>query len=235
MNSQNNNFFPSLLACSRTIVCEDIGSRGSGFVLSPEGLLATNVHVITRRGVQSSAIKAISDEGIEVKAEILELDQEHDVALLKIEGTHLQALDMGSFEGVREFHNFFFVGQGLDTPRLGVHQAWLSRKIHEPIQLLQIDGPVNQGNSGGPLVDENGRVIGIVTQTEAVFDTELNSLLELIPMLQSQGDVVVFGIKLPETLRRIIFFLNRNRFVGIGYAIGVDYLNNLVRKHQETV
>ncbi|MDD3066318.1 MAG: serine protease [Candidatus Gracilibacteria bacterium] len=213
-----------------SVHCSDINSRGSGFIISSDGLIATNAHVVRQNNQTSTNIIVRFDDQSQLEAQVSMLDETKDFAILKVNASkELKFFELVVYDKFEEFSDVIFAGQGLDLPRLSIHKGWASRKIDiDGVKALQIDGPINQGNSGGPVLDQCGRVIGIITRTEAKFDSDLAALLQIIPNLQ--GDIQMFGIRLPETLRRIIFFLNRNRFVGVGYAFAVDYLKDALEK-----
>ncbi len=207
------------------IICPDINSRGSGFILKKNGSVGTNWHVVHNNfnGDSSNNITVKFQDGEEKLAVIIKTDKEKDFAILKVDKVFDQEPQLSEFRSIHAFEEVYFIGRGLDVPVISVHKGWLSAKTQgNNLDIIQIDGPINRGNSGGPVFDKDGKVIGIITQTEAIFDTDLQKLIELIPNIQ--GDIVMFGIRLPETLRRIIFYLDRNRFVGIGYAFPIDYI-----------
>jgi S1-C subfamily serine protease len=212
------------------ITCSDINSRGSGFILRKDGLVGTNWHVVhdNNTGNQSTAI-SIKIEGFDIQnASIVISDRHKDFAILRVNQVFNDEPMLGDFVTVEAFKEVFFVGRALDVPVLSLHKGWTSAKTtKDGIDILQIDGPINQGNSGGAVFDNEGKIIGVITQTEAIFDKDLQNLTRLIPQLQ--GDVVILGIRLPETLRRIIFYLNRNRFVGIGYAFSIEYIKEALQ------
>jgi len=221
--------YQEIIKFGTEIYCLDINSRGSGFILRKDGLIGTNWHVVhSNEGVCSKTIVVRDQDNNKYPAKILKTDREKDFAVLKIDNVFDKEPMLGEFDSVVAFDEVYFVGRGLDIPNISLHKGWISMKTQKDgLEILQIDGPINQGNSGGPVFNKKGKIIAIITQTEARFDMDLQSLLQLIPQLQ--GDITIFGIRLPETLRRIIFYLNRNRFVGVGYAFSIEYIKRALK------
>jgi S1-C subfamily serine protease len=133
---------------------------GSGVIVSPEGHVLTAAHV-ARVG---DDLGVTLESGIELAAEVQRVDALLDVALLKIPGSrhHCIPLDLGAQVG--KGHEVFAIGAPLDERLAGsVTRGIVSgRPTIEGQELLQTDASVNQGNSGGPLVDEAGTVVGLV-------------------------------------------------------------------------
>lgn len=215
------------------ISCLDINSRGSGFILREDGLIGTNWHVIhdSNTNAQSRSIKVKCSDGSMVEATRVTAAQEQDYAIIKVDKKFEFVPPLANFIEVQPYQEAYFMGRGLDVPTLSLHHGWISAKTQKDgVDVLQIDGPVNQGNSGGGVFDREGRLVGIITQTEAKFDSDLQLLWQLMPHLTQGGNIEMFGIRLPETLRRIIYYLDRNRHVGIGYAFSIDYIKEALGK-----
>jgi serine protease Do len=150
-------------------------ATGSGVILSAEGHIVTNAHVVRgARRVQvllrelpprgSSVLKS---RGETTGATIVGIDAETDLAVLKVERTGLKALSLGDSEALRQGQLVMAFGSplGLDnSASLGVVSA-VARQLapESPMIYIQTDAPINPGNSGGPLVDTEGRVVGINT------------------------------------------------------------------------
>jgi S1-C subfamily serine protease len=142
---------------------------GSGFVWDKEGHIITNFHVI--QNAQKATV-TLSDRKT-YTAEIVGVAPEKDLAVLKIDvdGLDLKPLPVGTSHDLRVGQSTFAIGNpfGLDhTLTTGVVSA-LGREIKSltgrPIRdVIQTDAAINPGNSGGPLLDSNGRLIGVNTQ-----------------------------------------------------------------------
>ena len=156
----------------------EVPGRGSGtaFCVHPSGLFVTNEHVV--RGQEKTEIKIVIDASLKTQrvlpATIVRLDKERDLALLRVAGKdELPSLTLGSLDAVSELSDVvafgFPLGAALSTdkkeyPAMSVNAGNVSalrRKAGE-VQFLQIDISVTFGSSGGPVLDENGKVIGVI-------------------------------------------------------------------------
>ncbi len=139
-------------------------SMGSGFIVDPEGLVVTNNHVIEN----AEEITVTLNDGTRHPAELIGRDPKTDLALLKIEAdSELPYASFGESEDTRAGDWVIAIGNpfGLGgTATTGIVSA-RGRDIQSgPFDdFLQIDAPINQGNSGGPLFDTSGQVIGVNT------------------------------------------------------------------------
>lgn len=137
---------------------------GSGFIIDPSGLVITNNHVID--GADLVELK-LSD-GTKRTAKVLGRDAKTDIAVLRIEGGgRFQPIQWGDSDRIRVGESVFAMGSpfGLgNSVTAGILSA-RSREIGAgPYDdFLQVDAPINSGNSGGPLFDASGRVIGVNT------------------------------------------------------------------------
>lgn len=142
----------------------EVRSMGSGFIVDPEGLVVTNNHVIEG----ASEIIVTLNDGERHPAELVGRDPKTDLALLRIEVDEpLPYADFGDSESTRAGDWVIAIGNpfGLGgTATTGIVSA-RGRDIQAgPFDdFLQIDAPINQGNSGGPLFDTSGKVIGVNT------------------------------------------------------------------------
>ncbi len=199
---------------------EGEGGQGSGFVIDGEGYIATNAHVVTTdRGDTTERAEQVYVEfsdGNRVPARIVGHDPNADVALLKVEpeGLSLTPLRLGESasiavgEPVAAIGSPFGERQSLST---GVISA-LDRTIESLTQFeigdaIQTDAPINPGNSGGPLLDAEGRVIGINAQ---------------IKSQSGGGEGVGFAIPV-DAVRRSLRELREKGRVDYGY-LGVETL-----------
>jgi S1-C subfamily serine protease len=151
------------------------GGLGSGFVLDGDGYIATNTHVVTNGTGLSRARQVYVDfaDGNRVSARIVGTDPNADVALLKIdpEGLSLTPLELGALEDLRVGDPVAAIGSPFGEEQslsVGVISA-LDRNIESLTDFgigdaIQTDAAINRGNSGGPLLDGHGRVIGINAQ-----------------------------------------------------------------------
>jgi putative serine protease PepD len=145
-------------------------ATGSGFVVSSDGKIITNEHVVD--GAQQVTVK-LGTSDTELPAQVLAADASKDLALLQVDtnGTELHPLTLGDSSNVQVGQTVFAIGNpyGLDhTFTSGIVSA-LDREIQAPDGTpiegaLQTDAAINPGNSGGALLDEDGNVIGVNSQ-----------------------------------------------------------------------
>lgn len=144
---------------------------GSGFIVDPSGIILTNKHVISDPKAEYTII---TTDDKKFKAEVLARDPIDDVAILKIDAENLPTVELGDSSQVELGETVLAIGNALgifkNTVSAGIISG-LARSIRAatepkmPIQelrgLIQTDAAINPGNSGGPLVDINGKAIGI--------------------------------------------------------------------------
>lgn len=142
-------------------------SSGSGFIIAPEGYVITNNHVI--EGAESVSVVLLSGE--ERPAQVIGTDRFSDLAVLKIEGDVPAVVTLGNSDALRPGETVIAIGSPLgdfkNSVTVGVISA-TGRTIdtgegYYLEGLLQTDAAINQGNSGGPLVNLAGEVIGVNT------------------------------------------------------------------------
>ncbi len=148
---------------------------GSGFIISSDGYILTNYHVIEDAAKGGYEISVLTHDGSEYVASIVGHEAENDVAVLKIEAEGLSAATLGDSDAMAVGDSVYAVGNPLGeleyTMTSGMVSA-LDRDIttydsesgsYNTINMFQIDAAVNSGNSGGPVYNNRGQVIGIVT------------------------------------------------------------------------
>ena len=177
---------------------------GSGFVVSADGYIVTNAHVI--EGANGS-IKAKVGDGKVLDAKLVGEDASTDLALLKVSASNLKPLTLADSSTVEVGDPAYAIGNpfGLDrTLTVGVVSA-LQREIDSPNgfsidDVIQTDAAINPGNSGGPLFNAAGQVIGVNSQIES-------------PNANSSGQA---------------------GNVGIGFAIPADTVKNVIAQLRDT-
>jgi serine protease Do len=153
-------------------------SSGSGVIIDPDGYIVTNAHVVDRAvkleveltlaasgGAPGSSV--LRRRGRTLGAQLVAVDHETDIAVLKIEGQKLPVLSFGDSEALRPGQLVLAFGSplGLESSvTMGVISA-VARQLRpeDPMIYIQTDAPINPGNSGGALVDTEGRLVGIST------------------------------------------------------------------------
>ncbi|MEA3066532.1 MAG: serine protease Do, partial [Sphingomonadales bacterium] len=145
------------------------GSLGSGFLISADGYVVTNNHVVSpaRTGATVEQITVILSDRREFEATLVGRDTASDLALLKIKGNNLPFVRFGDSQQVRVGDWVVAIGNpfGLGgTVTAGIVSA-LHRNLNSGVydRYIQTDASINMGNSGGPMFDLNGNVVGINT------------------------------------------------------------------------
>ena len=168
-------------------------SQGSGFVISPKGYVLTNSHVITNAG-EGSSVRAARHlfvefaDGDRAEAKVVGWDLYDDVGLLQLKtNAHpLSPVPLGDSATVAVGEPVAAIGSplgsdiGVNTLTVGVVSAIhrsidaLTVKLYKVVDAIQTDAPITHGNSGGPLLDARGRVIGINAQIRSANGTGTN-------------------------------------------------------------
>lgn len=196
-------------------VTREATSLGSGFIVDPSGYIVTNNHVISGGGTDGKlpveTITVTLADRSEYKARVVGRDTLSDLALLKIDGKNLPYVKFGNSQAVRVGDWAIAIGNPFGLGGTVTHG--IISALHRNIQsgqydrYIQTDAPINQGNSGGPLFDLDGNVIGINT---AIFSTS--------------GGNVGLGFAIPaEQARPVIEQLKAGSGVKRGY-LGVQIL-----------
>jgi serine protease Do len=153
-------------------------ATGSGVILTPDGYVLTNAHVVTnarrvrvRLAVEPAAKTGkpspFQPAGKLLEAKIVGIDRDTDIAVIKIDGQNLSFLEFGDSDTLRQGQLVMAFGNPLgleNSVSMGVVSS-VARQIKpdDTMVYIQTDAPINPGNSGGPLVDAEGRVMGINT------------------------------------------------------------------------
>lgn len=149
-------------------------ATGSGVILSADGYIVTNAHVVSnahrvrvRLAVETPGHSDMQPSGKMLDARIVGIDRDSDLAVLKIDQTGLPFLKLGDSDTLRQGQIVMAFGNPLgleNSVSMGVVSS-VSRQIKpdDTMIYIQTDAPINPGNSGGPLVDADSRVMGINT------------------------------------------------------------------------
>ena len=170
---------------------------GSGFIISDDGYVMTNAHVVRDA---DEVIVGLSDRR-ELPAKVVGTDAETDIALLKVDAKHLPAVELGDSDDLRVGQWVLAIGApfGLEySATQGIVSA-LSRSLPDDsyVPFIQTDVAVNPGNSGGPLFDLDGKVVGINSQIFSrtggymglSFAIPINLATQIADQLRTEGYV----------------------------------------------
>jgi S1-C subfamily serine protease len=143
---------------------------GSGFIFDASGLILTNNHVVEGSGTITVTLK----DGTQLPGTVVTTDTKHDLAVVRIAGTNLPTIPIGSDSALQVGQLVVAIGSPLGTFTESVTSGILSatgrtiqvgsetsRQVTSMSGLLQTDAAINPGNSGGPLLDATGHVIGV--------------------------------------------------------------------------
>lgn len=169
---------------------------GSGFILSQDGYVMTNAHVVD----DADSIYVTLTDNREFKAKLIGVDERTDVAILKIDADKLPTVEIGDSNHVRVGEWVVAIGSpfGLDnTVTAGIVSA-KGRDTGDYLPFIQTDVAVNPGNSGGPLIDMQGQVIGINSQIYSrtggfmgiSFAIPIDEAMRVAEQLETTGHVV---------------------------------------------
>lgn len=198
---------------------------GSGWVINKKGHIVTNHHVI----VGSDLITVTLSDGDPIPAEVVGSDKQNDIAVLKIntDAENLYPVEFGESSNLRVGQKVLAIGNpfGLErTLTVGIVSS-LGRTLRSKAKrlikdIIQTDAALNQGNSGGPLLDNEGKVIGMNTAIASVsggntgvgFAVPINTIKRIIPQL------IEFGRAIRGTLGISVFFKTEDG-LGVGKVI----------------
>ncbi|MEO8065343.1 MAG: trypsin-like peptidase domain-containing protein [Candidatus Doudnabacteria bacterium] len=203
---------------------------GSGFIVSSDGLIMTNKHVVADT---TATYTVLTNDGKKYDATVLSRDPVNDLALVKISASQLPTLPLGDSSGLRIGQTVIAIGNSLgqysNTVTKGIVSG-IGRTItaggetgsdSEQLEgVIQTDAAINPGNSGGPLLDIGGSVIGINTA------------------MDSQGQLIGFAIPVNDIKKDISSFQKVGRivkpFLGVRYVMinqSIQQQNNLSVDH----
>ncbi len=189
---------------------------GSGFFISSDGYILTNRHVVQA----DENYTVITHEGEEYEAEVVSRDSMRDLAFLKIEGEDFRALELGDSDGLRLGQTAIAIGYTLGELKNSVSVGVVSGLVRdiwardgwslERLEgMIQTDAAINVGNSGGPLLNLRGEVIGINTAKDI------------------DADNVGFAIPINQSKRAIESVLEHgeiiNPYIGVRYVMIDSY------------
>jgi len=189
--------------CQRGTTTKEVGG-GSGFIVSSDGLIVTNKHVVSDSNAEYTVLL---NDGRKFKAKILAKDPIQDIAIIKINVSNLPVLNLGNSDELELGQTVIAIGNALgefrNTVSVGVVSG-LSRNIvaqgsnfgpEKITGVIQTDAAINLGNSGGPLLNLKGEVIGINTAIVSGaqnigFAIPVNQIKKDIESVKTTGKII---------------------------------------------
>jgi S1-C subfamily serine protease len=203
---------------------------GSGFFVSEDGFVLTNKHVVVD---PKADYTVVSTEGKKFHAKVVARDPINDVAILKVEGNNLPCIELGESSGLELGQTVVAIGNALgqfqNTVSSGIisglsrhitAQADMDGRQQELRGVIQTDAAINPGNSGGPLVDADGKAIGI--NSAVVFGAQnIGFAIPINAAKKAMADVKKYGhIRAPFLGLR---FISLNPVLKMRHNLPVDY------------
>ena len=195
---------------------------GSGFILSSDGYIMTNAHVVEDA---DEVIVTLTDKR-ELKAKIIGTDKRSDVAVVKIEATGLPAVKIGDVGRLKVGEWVMAIGSpfGLDnTVTAGIVSA-KQRDTGDYLPFIQTDVAINPGNSGGPLINMRGEVVGINSQIYSrsggsmgiSFSIPMDEAFRVSEQLRASGKVTRgrIGVQIDQVTKEVA------ESIGLGQPMG---------------
>ena len=211
---------------------------GSGFIVHPDGLVLTNKHVVFDPDAEYTII---TSDGKEYSGKVVSRDPINDIAVVKITATGLPSVRLGNSSKLELGQTVLAIGNALglfsNTVSRGIVSG-LSRKISASLGqggqmehlrgVLQTDVAINQGNSGGPLIDLNGEVVGI--NTAIIYGAQnIGFSIPINWAKQDLEDIIKHGRIIKPFIGLQYVMLNNE--LKSKYSLPVDYGALVVRDH----
>jgi serine protease Do len=177
--------------------------QGSGFLVSSDGMIVTNKHVVQDGNADYTVI---ANDGKEYPAKVLASDPTNDIALIKIDAQGLHALDLGNSDDLKVGQTVIAIGNSLGEFSNTVSKGIVSGLRRDVVagsdqggaerlrDIIQTDAAINPGNSGGPLLDVSGSVIGVnVAMAQGAenigFALPINQVKRIIDQVKTTGKI----------------------------------------------
>lgn len=184
----------------------EASATGTGFFASEDGYIMTNNHVVDN----ATDISVVTHDGNKYPATLVGVNADHDFALLKIDVSGVKAVKLGDSDAALVGETVYTIGHPLymdfsmSYGIIGATNRVLINNYNSPMNLIQVTMPLNEGNSGGPVFNEYGEVIGIANAKFSGYTIEgmgfavpINDAIDDASQLKEFGDVVdkaVLGI-----------------------------------------
>ena len=206
-------------------------SQGSGIILSADGYIVTNAHVVSG----ATSIKVVLNDNSEYNATVVGSDEKTDLAVLKIDATGLTPAEFGNSDQMQIGEQVIAIGNPGGLELAGTLTVGYVSAVNRPItttggstiDCIQTDAAINPGNSGGALVNSYGQVIGINSQKIAATEYEgigfAISINEAQPII---NDLIEYGYVRGRVVMGITMQIIDPTFAAIyGYQPGIGVVS----------
>lgn len=239
---ENNMYELSKKSCVK-VISQTGNSSGSGFFIGDD-IIATCFHVVAKIEVNGQTVnwsvfqdlKVITSTGEEILASCISMPSQtdsspllYDFAILKLVSVPSNLSDYKLDLSDEEINNIdignlcYFSGYPLAVPTMITQQGNVSG-IAIDKSIICIQGSINKGNSGGGLINAEGKVIGIVSMREGGISKGLQDLTRYIESTANQGSVRIMGVDPLQAIKATVETLNMYISTGIGYARDIKFL-----------
>ena len=200
---------------------ENLQGTGSGFIVSSEGYVLTNAHVIDG----ASSVKVQLYNSIEYEAEVIGSDISMDVAVLRIEAEGLTVLKLGSSSEARVGEFVLAIGDPTGTALAGTPTFGIIGALNRSVNIdgrtnnyIQTDAAINPGNSGGPLINMRGEVIGVTSAktVTASYDENGNAI---------SAEGLGFALPIDDVLSVVVQLVTEGKVQRPGIGLTSIYLD----------
>ena len=144
---------------------------GTGFFISTDGYILTNYHVIEDAYTSNNKINVLTHDGTSYNATVVGIEESNDLAVLKIDASNTNAVTFGDSDSMSVGDTVYAVGNPMGELQFTMTSGMVSAldrsvttsEYSSAINMFQFDAAINSGNSGGPVYNANGEVIGVAT------------------------------------------------------------------------
>jgi len=210
-----------------------VGGEGSGFIIREDGYIVTNAHVV--QGASSFLVHLYDETTLE--AELIGTDMFKDIAVLKVSnGKDLPVAVLGDSEQLRIGEPVVAIGSPLgfdatvtagivSTSRRNVSDLGRNNDIRRPQGLIQTDAAINRGNSGGPLLNAEGEVIGV---NQAILRWENSAMQSMMPV---PVEGIGFAIPINDIKATIEQIVKEGKVIYPGISATITTFSDYIIRH----
>lgn len=215
---------------------------GTGFIVTEDGYIVTNQHV---SGEKNSTCYVTLEDGRNFNAKVLWSDEDLDLSVIKINTTNLEYLELGNSDELKVAQTVYAIGNPIGyefqrTVTSGIISA-LDRtiKVVEDNKtsymedLIQTDATINLGNSGGPLINSRGEVLGInsvkITTAEGIgFAIPINIIKPIVEKFKTEGEFVTATLGVFAYDKNVVPYINGELGISMDLESGI-YVDSVVK------